>query len=196
MSEVGSNKIVDKFKTWAEKSIAHQRADMTRVSDSVERIEKGMKAFRDFMGEVRTDMAIIRQESQTEEDIMDVRSDVNGFRDELATYKQKQDQINSKMTAPDVSKHEFQTLSTDVQDVWQRTAEVDALRTELDYLKTRLDSMEKLIQKPYSIGDDDQLHGINGTVEGLDGEAYDQTHVAEAPQSDQPVYGKFSFILE
>jgi len=152
------------------------------------------------MSEVRTDIAIIRHEGQTEDGIMSFRSDLNGFRDELATYKQKQDQMNSKMSPPDVSKHELQTLSRDVQNVRQRHTEIDALKTELNYLKTQLESRDSIIHKPYSIGHDGHLLGLNGAFEGLDEKAFNSllqasTHVqqreVESHKTGGQVYGKF-----
>ena len=95
------------------------------------------------MTNIRSDLAVVRQENLHEEDLADVRRDLNGFQDELASYKQKQDQINSKMTAPDVSAHEFKIISGEVQEFNNRITEVDVLRTELDHLKSRIDSLEK-----------------------------------------------------
>ncbi|KAH8591942.1 hypothetical protein B0O99DRAFT_518525, partial [Bisporella sp. PMI_857] len=46
----------NKFKTWAEAAIALQRQDIDRIGSAVDRIEKGMKSFRDFMNELRTDI--------------------------------------------------------------------------------------------------------------------------------------------
>jgi len=131
-----------------------------------------MEAFKNLMSEVRNDIAIIREESQTGEEIIDVRNDINGFRDELATHKQKQDQINSKMTAPDVSKFEFQLLSRDIQSARQKSMEVDTLRTELSYLKTQFEYMER-IQRRYSVGDDD-FYGLHRVTKGLNEENFSQ----------------------
>ena len=131
-----------------------------------------MEAFKNLMSEVRNDIAIIREESQTGEEIIDVRNDINGFRDELATHKQKQDQINSKMTAPDVSKFEFQLLSRDIQSARQKSMEVDTLRTELSYLKTQFEYMERIQRRRYSVGDDDDFCGLHRVIKGLNEESF------------------------
>ena len=152
--------IEEKFKEWAENAIALQQQDIDRIGGVVDRIEKGMKSFRDFMGQVRTDIAITRQESLTDDDLMLVRKDLNGFRDELATHNQQQAEINARMTAPDVSAHEFHTLSTDVQKVNHKASQVDNLKSELNYLKSRLEILESKALSPLNINEDEVFLSI------------------------------------
>lgn len=70
----------DMFKFSTETAIASQRKDIDRISGVVERIEKGMKSFRDFMDEMRTELAIAKEETLAEEDIADMRKDVNDLK--------------------------------------------------------------------------------------------------------------------
>jgi len=149
---------LDKFKTWAENAIAKQRQDIDRISGMVERVERGMDDFRDFMVEVRTELANQRQDIPTQEDLVAIREDLNGFRDEFATHQQvhgnvKQqelavvreslDGLRQKFVEPKVALHDFQVLTRDVQKVHWKASEVDDVKAELEYLRNRITFLEE-----------------------------------------------------
>jgi hypothetical protein len=153
---------LDKFKSWAENAISKQRKDIDRISGMVERVERGMDDFRDFMVEVRTELANRHQDIPTQEDLVAIREDLNGFRDEFATHQQvhgnvKQQEltvvreslnglrqkVETKLGEPKVALHDFQVLTRDVQKVHWKAVEVDDVKAELEYLRNRITFLEE-----------------------------------------------------
>ncbi len=130
---------VAKFKTRAEDAIKSQQQDIDRLSGSVDRIERDMRLFKDFMEEVRTKLASNRQlQGQGSEEGLSV------FREELDELRQR---IQLKRARPvsrgnELSRRSLEVIAQDVQLVSQKVDEVDELKRELEQLKTRINSLE------------------------------------------------------
>jgi hypothetical protein len=154
---------LEKFKTWAQEAIKAQQDDIDRIGSTVDRIERDMASFKDFMQEVRTDLTANRifQESLKEVELpalqkashnvctdnKDIRQNLNGLRSEFD---------NSIMDrAPQVTHEELESLTDDVREVNRKANEVDGLRAELEYLKARLSSMEEVTREGLASRRDD-----------------------------------------
>jgi hypothetical protein len=146
---------LEKFKTWAQEAIKAQQDDIDRIGSTVDRIERDMASFKDFMQEVRTDLTANRlfQENLKEVELpalqkashnvctdnKDIRQNLNGLRSEFD--KSIMDR------APQVTHEELESLTDDVREVNRKANEVDGLRAELEYLKARLSSMEEVTRE-------------------------------------------------
>jgi hypothetical protein len=58
-----------RFTTWAEGAIYDQQKDIDRIGGAVARIEKDMRSFKEFMAEVRAELAANRETRKTQDDL-------------------------------------------------------------------------------------------------------------------------------
>ena len=119
---------VTKLKSWAEATIQSQQHDIDRISGSVDRIECDMRLFKDFMEEVRAELASNRhiQAEREKETVATVRGDLDTLRQ----------QLNSNPRP--VSRGSFETsnrrldiMAKDLLQVGRKVDEIDDIKTEL-----------------------------------------------------------------
>jgi hypothetical protein len=130
---------VAKFKLWAEAALNTQQQDIDRLLGSVDRIERDMRLFKDFMEEIRSDPAL-NQRLQGQEAGLGLAT----VRDELADLRQ---QVSS--TPRPVSRGSFELsnrsldlIGKDVQLLSQKVDEIETMKKELEQMKTRLNGFE------------------------------------------------------
>jgi hypothetical protein len=119
---------VAKFKSWAETAINIQRQDIDRLSGSVDRIERDIRLFKDFMEEVRTELA-----SNTH---LQDGSTVEGFVSTDGELDELSQQVNSNLKPVsrgrfELSNRSLDIIVKDVQLVSRKVDEVDLLKKEL-----------------------------------------------------------------
>jgi hypothetical protein len=166
-----------KMPDWAEDAMNSQQKDIDRVSGAVARIEKDMKSFREFMQEVRAELAANRATRKTQQDLnqeqlgwlqedlkeltqehdnlqQDLRKEeLPSIRNELEELRQEIDS-NERITAlPDfnslLSIDGFKNLTEDVMRINRKSDEVDELKKELHRLQKRLTDMEEKRQDSF-----------------------------------------------
>jgi hypothetical protein len=119
---------VAKFKSWAEASINTQQEDIDRLSRSVDRIERDMRLFKNFMEEIRTELASNRQLQEQES--------VEGLASVCAELDALRQQVNSNPRPVsrgsfEISNRSLDIIAKDVQLVGRKVDEIDELKREL-----------------------------------------------------------------
>ncbi|KAL5329651.1 hypothetical protein ACEPPN_003166 [Leptodophora sp. 'Broadleaf-Isolate-01'] len=130
---------VTKFKTWAEDAINTQQKDINLISGAVDRIEQDMRLFKNFMIEVRSNLASSQQlpDSIGEEDLSALREDLYDLRQQV----EENGQAISKATN-ELFGRSLQDTTQDVEEVSQKVSEVDGLKSELEIMRARVKSLE------------------------------------------------------
>jgi hypothetical protein len=105
---------LEKFTDWARTAIKSQQNDMNQIGAAIDRMERDMKSFRDFMQEIRTELTTYHQfqESMKEKELPVLREDLKGLRIEVDANRQFRNTLTEE---------EFPVLQEDI----------DALRSEL-----------------------------------------------------------------
>jgi hypothetical protein len=126
------------LKFWAENAINSQQRDVERISGTVERIEKGMQSFREFMEEVQTELASSRQiqNHASEENLVLVREDLDGSR--LQIESDRAGTKSSSTQDAELSNQKLEIIVRNLQRVSAKANEVDNLKMEIEQLKARL----------------------------------------------------------
>jgi hypothetical protein len=134
------------LKSWTEKAITCQKRDIDRISGTVERIEKGMQSFREFMEEVRTELASNRQVQNhaSEEDLVLVRKALDGLR--LQIESGRAGTKSSSTQNAELSSQKLEIIVRNLQRVSAKANEVDDLKMEIEQLKARLHQTEDVAQ--------------------------------------------------
>jgi hypothetical protein len=119
---------VAKFKSWAEASINTQQEDIDRLSRSVDRIERDMWLFKDFMEEVRTELASNRQlqERESGEGLASVCAELDALRQQVNSNPRPVSRGSFE-----ISNRSLDILAKDVQLVGRKIDEIDELKREL-----------------------------------------------------------------
>jgi hypothetical protein len=138
------------LKSWAENAITSQQTDIDRISGTVERIEKGMQSFREFMEEVRTELASNRQVQNhaSEEDLVLVRKALDGLR--LQIESDRTETKSSSTQNAELSGQKLEIIVRNLQRVSAKANEVDDLKIEIQQLKTRLHQASNVAQNWFS----------------------------------------------
>jgi hypothetical protein len=119
------------LKSWVESAITSQQRD-------VDRIEKGMQSFREFMEEVRTELASSRQiqNHASGEDLVIVREALDGLR--LQIESDRAETKSSSTQNAELSNQKLEIIVRNLQRVSAKANEVDNLKMEIEQLKARL----------------------------------------------------------
>lgn len=130
---------VAKFKSWAEAAINTQQEDIGRLSRSVDRIERDMRLFKDFMEEVRTELASNRQlqEQESGEGLASVSAELDALRQQVNSNPRPVSRGSFE-----ISNRSLDIIAKDVQLVGRKVDEIDELKRELGQLKARLSNFE------------------------------------------------------
>jgi hypothetical protein len=119
---------VAKFKSWAEAAINTQQEDIGRLSRSVDRIERDMRLFKDFMEEVRTELASNRQlqEQESGEGLASVSAELDVLRQQVNSNPRPVSRGSFE-----ISNRSLDIIAKDVQLVGRKVDEIDELKREL-----------------------------------------------------------------
>jgi hypothetical protein len=119
---------VAKFKSWAEAAINTQQEDIGRLSRSVDRIERDMRLFKDFMEEVRTELASNRQlqEQESGEGLASVSAELDALRQQVNSNPRPVSRGSFE-----ISNRSLDIIAKDVQLVGRKVDEIDELKREL-----------------------------------------------------------------
>jgi len=117
-----------KFKSWAEDAINTQQQDIDRLSGSVDRIERDMRLFKDFMEEIRTELASNRhlQEERSGEGFASVRAELGELRQQISSSLRPVSRGSFEL-----SNRSLDIIANDVQLVGRKVDEIDELKKEL-----------------------------------------------------------------
>ncbi len=114
------------FRQWAESAIDSQKADIDRISKSVERIETDMRSFKDFMSMVRKELSI----RPTNIELDSVRASIA-------------DDIERRPAAgATLSTEDLDLMTESIAKIGNRVSEVDTLKLEVQLLKSRVKRFE------------------------------------------------------
>ncbi|KAL2070915.1 hypothetical protein VTL71DRAFT_13941 [Oculimacula yallundae] len=130
---------VTKFKLWAEGAISSQQKNIDRISGTVDRLEQSMKLFKDFMSEVRLELASVKQHSNSmyEEDLSVLRNDIVELRQQV----EESEQVISKVS-DEISDRHFTAIAQDAEQTGQKANEIEELKTELPKMRKRVEFLE------------------------------------------------------
>jgi hypothetical protein len=134
------------LKSWAENAITGQQRDIDQISGTLERIEKGMQSFKEFMEEIRTELASNRQVQNhaSEEDLVLVRKALDGLR--LQIESDRAETKSSLTQNAELSSQKLEIIVRNLQRVSAKANEVDSLKIEIEQLKARLHRTEDVTQ--------------------------------------------------
>lgn len=141
-AEDSSRKNLTKFATWAEDAINDQQKEIDYIGGAVARIEKDMKSLKEFMSEVRAELAATRATRKTQEDLKE---------EQLAWLRE-----------------DFKELRQENGDFQQdmREEELPSIHNELQQLRQELDSNNRLTELP-DLGSLQSIDGVNGFRESV-----------------------------
>jgi hypothetical protein len=124
---------VDRFRSWAEAAITTQQQDIDRLSGSVGRIELDMQLFKDFMDEIRRELASDRQrqEQMSAESLASICGELDGLRQQASSNAKPGSEGTSEL-----SNRTFDALAKGVQLVGRKVDEIDELKRELYVLRS------------------------------------------------------------
>jgi hypothetical protein len=127
-----------KFKFWAEEAMSNQQKDIDRLSGTVERLERDMRSFKEFMVETRAELS-----SSSRIPLIVDNNEMRSLRDELEELRQKVDQNGGLMTrgSLDIARS-VDVVVQDVQRISQKTDEFDLLKTQLTEMQSQIHSLE------------------------------------------------------
>lgn len=125
----------EKFRPWAENTIRSQQNDIDRVSGTVGRIERDMQSFKEFMEEVRSELALNR------ETMVQAKDDLNKLRNQAEDTTQRPRSSNGV----DVFSKRLDAITDDILLVNQKASKVDLLKEELKKMQDRLASLEEKV---------------------------------------------------
>jgi len=169
---------LQKLKSRTDKAISSQQKDIDRISATLERIEKGMTSLRDFMNEVRTELAITKQESLTDEDLADIRREVKVVRDEVKCYKQEhhgpmqtalndiQQNLAELHQGIELFSSDQMAAQQNAQTVGVGVAVFEELKAEMRTLRSCVDFMP--VPAPHSKATLAQANGSQAPVQALE----------------------------
>jgi hypothetical protein len=134
------------LKSWAENAITSQQRDIDRISGTLGRIEKGMQSFKEFMEEIRTELASNRQVQNhaSEEDLVLVRKALDGLR--LQIKSDRAETKSSSTQNAELLSQKLEIIVRNLQRVSAKANEVDDLKMEIEQLKARLHQAEDVAQ--------------------------------------------------
>ncbi|KAG4435197.1 hypothetical protein IFR05_009305 [Cadophora sp. M221] len=132
---------VTKFKTWAEDAINSQQKDIDRISRTINGIKQDMRLFKNFMIEVRSELASSRHQQLPdpigEEDLSALREDLDGLRQQVKENGQAISKVSGELPS-----RSLQDIAQDVEKVSQKVSKVDGLKSELERMRARVKSLE------------------------------------------------------
>ena len=176
LAEDSSRKNLTKFATWAEDAINSQQKEIDHIGGAVARIEKDMKSFKEFMSEVRAELAATRATRKTQEDLkeeqlawlredlkelrqengdfqQDMMEELPSIHNELEQLRQELDSNNRFTDLPDLGSLQsidgVKGLKGSVMRIDHKFNEVDGLKMELERLQKRLSAIEEKRQNSF-----------------------------------------------
>ncbi|KAH7354717.1 hypothetical protein BKA65DRAFT_227289 [Rhexocercosporidium sp. MPI-PUGE-AT-0058] len=172
---------VTKFKTWAEDAINTQQKDIDRISGTVDRIERNMRLFKDFMIAIRSELASSRRfpDSIGGEDLSALREDL----DDLRRQVEENGHAISR-ASNDLPGRNLQDIAHDVEEVSQKVSEVDGLNSELESMRARVKSLEhsRHLNFPGALTSSRQLRPARGPSK----RRHSQMNDLRSPSEDSP----------
>ena len=117
------NQPPQKQPTENEMALSNQQQDINRISNTVDRVEMDMQSFKDFMIEVRQDLAAIRTSQESSHSAI------------AASQGHSSEQVQSLVA-------DLKTVTHNLVELQNKATEVDALKAEVEHLRTRLKNVE------------------------------------------------------
>lgn len=121
------------FAEWAEGAIDTQKKDIDRISASVNKIEKDMRSFKDFMTMVRKELTV----RPTNIEMDEVRATVSSLRDEIHDSKHDRRGAEGSLSFEDVD-----LMTESITTISSKVNEIDSLKLDLQMMKSRLKRFE------------------------------------------------------
>jgi hypothetical protein len=153
---------LEKFKAWATDAIKGQQNDIDRFGGAIDRIERELKSFKDFMQEVRTELAAHSQSqaSLKEEELPVLKEEFHMLRNELAAHRRFQESLKGEELP--VLQEDLDALRTELAKTQQLQHELKhedlaRIRQSVNGLRQNVDSREanvKLAEKATRLAQD------------------------------------------
>lgn len=144
-AEDSSRKNLARFPAWVEDAINSQQKDIDRIGGAVARIEREIKSFKEFMVEVRAELAATRATRKTQEDLKNEQ--LAWLQEDMKELRQEQGDFQQDM----------------------REEELPSIHNELEQLRQELDSNDRFTEVP-DLGQSpiDRIKGLAETVKRID----------------------------
>jgi hypothetical protein len=154
--------------SWVEDALKSQQKDVDRISGSLAHVENHIQSFKDFMVEVRAELAANRatrktqeelnqaQLSWTQEDLKELREEIGGFKQDLREevipdIRHQLDQIREEIDSHDRTtgypngsdlSASLAKFEGELLEIRRKSYEIDKLKTDLQRLLMRLSDLE------------------------------------------------------
>jgi len=140
---ISRNSVPDysEFKAWAQEVIGNQQKDIDRVSNTLHHIEGEMQTFRDFMMEVRTELAAHLEPRQN---IFQDRDNLARVSEELRKLQEQVEAIDGQEIrgkSGESLSRDIEIIISDMLQVSEKAHEVDGLNAEIQQLKSQVVGM-------------------------------------------------------
>jgi hypothetical protein len=145
---VNRNPVPDysEFKAWAEDVIGNQQKDIDRVSNTLHHIEGEMQTFRDFMTEVRMELAANLEPQQNMLQDRDNLVKVSGDLRRLQNHVEAMDAQEARGKSGESLGRDIEIIISDMLQVSEKAHEVDGLKADIEQLKDVVVGIAELSQ--------------------------------------------------
>jgi hypothetical protein len=126
------------FKAWAQEVIGNQQRDIDRVSNTLHHIEGEMQTFRDFMTEVRLELAANLEPRQNLLQDRDDLIKVSGELRKLQNHVEAMDNAEVRGISGESLSRDIEIIISDMLQVSEKAHEVDGLKAEFQQLKSQV----------------------------------------------------------
>lgn len=134
-----------RFKVWAQETISKQQNDINRLSDTLVRVEGEMGTFRDFMTEVRAELAsnqeFQKKQIQSERGLAKVFGEVDQLQEHINVLDLELRGKSGQSLSKDI-----EIIISDMQQVIEKAYEVNDVKTEVQKLKTMVKDAGDAVQ--------------------------------------------------
>ncbi|EPQ67567.1 BgtAc-31218 [Blumeria graminis f. sp. tritici] len=130
---------IEKFKYWAEDTIREQRLDIDRISGTMLRIEGDVQMLKEFMLEVRMNLALNLMPSAHEFKLDEVRNEIKQVNEKLAQREPGTDWNK----AASLLARNLKTVAAEMNKLSTQAKKADDMRSTLETLTVRLRQLEQ-----------------------------------------------------
>ncbi|SZF06075.1 unnamed protein product [Blumeria hordei] len=130
---------IEKFKYWAEDTIREQRLDIDRISGTMLRIEGDVQMLKEFMLEVRMNLALNLMPSAHEFKLDEVRNEIKQVNEKLAQREPGTDWNK----AASLLARNLKTVAAEMNKLSTQAKKADEMRSTLETLTVRLRQLEQ-----------------------------------------------------
>jgi hypothetical protein len=124
----------DKFKSWAEIAIRNQKKEIEQVSGTLDCIQRDMELFKEFMAEIRTELAAGRESRSRDQE------ELERLRNRVEENERRPRSSGGNI----ISNRSLEAITEDILQVNQKANEVNEVKEEVKTLTVRLSELERM----------------------------------------------------